>query len=124
MICNPIFSTMASDEIPNVYADLGRRLLSAYNDRHKDIPEHDLVKLGPIFQDPETIFTRPVCIVGAGLAGLYTAMILQSLGISYRIVDADTRERVGGRFFTYRFPNGGPYDYYVHKFTLSVHAEL
>ena len=115
---------MAPDEIPNVYAYLGRRFLSAYNDRHKDIPDYNLVELWPIFRDEEETSVLPVCIIGAGLAGLYTAMILESLGISYHIVDADTRERVGGRFFTYRFPNGGPYDYYVPKSTRSVHAEL
>lgn len=57
----------------------------------------------------------PVCIIGAGMAGLYTAMILESLMIRYHIVDANTRERVGGRVFTYKFPNGGPYDYFVSK---------
>ncbi|KAF9648711.1 hypothetical protein BDM02DRAFT_3269303, partial [Thelephora ganbajun] len=46
------------------------------------------------------------------MAGLYTPMIFESLGIPYQIVDADTRERVGGRIFTYHFPGGGPYDYF------------
>jgi heterodisulfide reductase subunit A-like polyferredoxin len=37
---------------------------------------------------------HPVCIIGAGPAGLYTAMILQSLGIPYRLLEASGR--VGG----------------------------
>ena len=61
------------------------------------------------------LLNPPVCIIGAGMAGLYTAMILESLMIRYHIVDANTRERVGGRVFTYKFPNGGPYDYFVSK---------
>ncbi|KAF9649823.1 hypothetical protein BDM02DRAFT_3094095 [Thelephora ganbajun] len=58
------------------------------------------------------MYALPVCIIGAGTAGLYTAMIFESLRVPYRIVDASTRDRVGGRLFTYRFPGGGPYDYY------------
>jgi protoporphyrinogen oxidase len=66
----------------------------------------------------------PVCIIGAGVAGLYTAMIFQSLGIKYHIVDADTRERVGGRLFTYHFSDGGKYDYYVCNIHLCSHRVL
>ena len=43
----------------------------------------------------------PICIVGAGAAGLYAAMILDDLGVEYEILEAS--ERVGGRVFTYRF---------------------
>ena len=54
----------------------------------------------------------PVCIIGAGAAGLYTAMILESLGISYDLVEAS--DHVGGRLFTYKgFKNAEPYDYFV-----------
>jgi monoamine oxidase len=45
---------------------------------------------------------RPICIIGAGVAGLYTAMILESLGIDYEILEAD-EDRIGGRIFTHRF---------------------
>lgn len=38
--------------------------------------------------------TKPVCIIGAGMAGLYTAMILESLDIPFVILEA--RDRVGG----------------------------
>lgn len=43
---------------------------------------------------------------------MYTALILDGLGIPYEILEA--RERVGGRLFTYKFQNelGAPYNYY------------
>ncbi|KAK2462142.1 hypothetical protein APHAL10511_005840 [Amanita phalloides] len=55
---------------------------------------------------------NPVGILGAGVGGLYTALILDSLGIPYKMIEA--RDRVGGRLFTYRFedPTGGPYNYF------------
>lgn len=48
--------------------------------------------------------TRRVCIVGAGIAGLYIAMILDDLQIpnlEYEILEAS--DRVGGRVYTHRF---------------------
>ncbi|KAI9573041.1 hypothetical protein HD554DRAFT_2167323 [Boletus coccyginus] len=53
---------------------------------------------------------KKVGILGAGIGGLYTALILDSLDIEYEILEAS--DRIGGRIFTYRFPNGGKYDYY------------
>ena len=53
-----------------------------------------------------------VCIVGAGMAGLYIAMILDSLaipGLSYEILEASSR--IGGRIYTHRF-SSAQYDYY------------
>lgn len=62
-----------------------------------------------------------VGIIGAGAAGLYAAILLDSLGIDYDILEAS--DRVGGRIFTHRFnetawskstPNDPDYyDYYV-----------
>ena len=51
----------------------------------------------PIPVDPED----PVCIVGAGVGGLYAAMMLQSLDIPYEILEASGC--TGGRIFTYQF---------------------
>jgi len=53
-----------------------------------------------------------VGILGAGAGGLYAALILEDLGIPYHIIEA--RDKVGGRLFTYRFPNntGAPYNYF------------
>ena len=62
-----------------------------------------------------------VGIIGGGAAGLYAAMLLDSLDIDYDIHEAS--DRIGGRIYTYRFdqqawdkstPNDPDYyDYYV-----------
>jgi hypothetical protein len=49
------------------------------------------------------------CIIGAGVAGLYIAMILKELGISFDLLEAS--ERAGGRLYTHRFSEA-PHDYY------------
>eukprot|EP01133_Synstelium_polycarpum_P001203 gene1203-1388_t len=49
-----------------------------------------------------------VGIIGAGMAGLYSAMILKDLGIQFEILEAS--ERYGGRAYTHRFSNA-PYNY-------------
>jgi hypothetical protein len=57
-----------------------------------------------------------VAIIGAGVAGLRTAMLLQSRHIPYKIFEAS--DRPGGRLFTYQFPSKPPnnpqgkHDYY------------
>jgi threonine dehydrogenase-like Zn-dependent dehydrogenase len=58
-----------------------------------------------------------VGIVGAGISGLYTALILQSLGIKYEILEANPK-RIGGRLYTHYFSdpnaegNESKHDYY------------
>ncbi|RYP09077.1 hypothetical protein DL764_001498 [Monosporascus ibericus] len=55
---------------------------------------------------------RKVCIVGAGIAGLYIAMILDDLKIpnlEYDILEGS--DRVGGRIYTYHFSEAR-HDYY------------
>lgn len=42
-----------------------------------------------------------VGIIGAGISGLYSALLLESLGIEYEILEA--QDRVGGRLFTHYF---------------------
>ncbi|KIK56250.1 hypothetical protein GYMLUDRAFT_1016410 [Collybiopsis luxurians FD-317 M1] len=61
----------------------------------------------PIFQILEA-----VGILGAGVAGLYTALILENLGIPYTIIEAGSR--VGGRLYTHRFqnPTSAPLNYF------------
>ncbi|KAF8131457.1 hypothetical protein EV363DRAFT_1449854 [Boletus edulis] len=51
-----------------------------------------------------------VGILGSGVGGLYMDLILDSLGIGYEILEAS--DRSGGGLSTYKFPNGGKYDYY------------
>ena len=53
----------------------------------------------------------PVGILGAGVGGLYTALILQSLNVSYEIIESTNR--TGGRLYTHKFTDGGFYDYFV-----------
>ncbi|KDQ16661.1 hypothetical protein BOTBODRAFT_53766 [Botryobasidium botryosum FD-172 SS1] len=51
-----------------------------------------------------------VGIVGAGAAGLYTAMILDDLEISYEILESS--DRVGGRVHTHHFPGDNKWNYF------------
>jgi hypothetical protein len=63
-------------------------------------------------------------IIGAGVAGLFTAMLFDflnerypGLNVDYQLIEAEP-ERYGGRLFTYTFPQKkgqpeiGPHDYY------------
>ena len=58
----------------------------------------------------------PVGILGGGMAGLYAAMMLAQRGIPFQILEAT--DRVGGRCYTYNFPEGGEWDYYVISLAL------
>ncbi len=61
---------------------------------------------------PEPLAPHPVCILGAGAAGLYIAMMLDSLDIKYELMEGSGR--TGGRLYTHKFPkNTGDYQYYV-----------
>ena len=100
--------------VPNILAYRGRYLLQKYNDLHKDLPHPKLRRLTTVVQERDAS-DLPVCIIGAGAAGLYTAMIFESLGVKYQIVEANKKERLGGRLFTYKFPDGGDYDYFVRR---------
>ncbi|KAF7972672.1 hypothetical protein HWV62_17218 [Athelia sp. TMB] len=58
-----------------------------------------------------------VGIIGAGAAGLYASLIIDSLAdprITYEIFDANPMRgrKGGGRLYTYEFPNGGSDDYF------------
>ncbi|RWS20046.1 hypothetical protein B4U80_12166, partial [Leptotrombidium deliense] len=50
-----------------------------------------------------------VGVVGAGIAGLYTALLLQELGIDYEILEAS--EKIGGRLETHYFDKNESYNY-------------
>ena len=64
---------------------------------------------------PEGSNEFTIGILGAGVAGLYTALMIDSLGpdsgITYQILEAN--ERIGGRLFTHIFDGHTPNDYYV-----------
>ena len=62
-----------------------------------------------------------VGIVGAGCAGLFTALIFDhlkekcGLDVDYEILESNPEERLGGRLYSYRFENvkeKGDHDYY------------
>ncbi|PVH93300.1 hypothetical protein DM02DRAFT_541807 [Periconia macrospinosa] len=59
-----------------------------------------------------------VGIVGAGSAGLFTAMIFDhlkenfGLDVEYEILERNGRDRVGGRLYTYNFPRGEEHHYF------------
>jgi len=104
----------------DVHAHYGRHLIQRYHERQKSklLPNLylDCLASGLI---PESFVTLsapggdivPVGILGAGVGGLYTALILDSLGIQYEILEGSGR--TGGRLFTHKFPTGGRYDYFV-----------
>ncbi|TFK34498.1 L-amino acid oxidase [Crucibulum laeve] len=83
--------------------------LNQYTDPSKPgptIPDTD-IKPPP----PQPASPYPVGILGAGVSGLYAAMMLQSLGIKYEIMEGSGR--TGGRLYTHYFPkNPGKYQYY------------
>jgi hypothetical protein len=83
------------------------------------------------FQQSPTQGPLKVGIVGAGAAGLYAGMLLQSLGIDYEILEGS--DRIGGRMYTHRFDEaawnaskpGEPdyYNYYVwHSLRIYVRS--
>ena len=62
-----------------------------------------------------------VGIIGAGCAGLFTALIFDhlkkefGLQVEYEILESNSEERHGGRLYSYYFKdveNAGPHDYY------------
>ncbi|KAG8988954.1 hypothetical protein FRB90_002474 [Tulasnella sp. 427] len=54
--------------------------------------------------------SKTVGILGGGVGGLYAAMMLESVGVPYEVLEA--RDRVGGRLFTYKFEDSDTYDYF------------
>lgn len=88
----------------NVNEDLSKRYSPALNKPKPESGEQS----PPAAQDSPPK-EHHVGIIGAGMAGLYTAMILKSLGIEYEILEASNR--IGGRVYTHRFSND-PGDYY------------
>jgi hypothetical protein len=71
-----------------------------------------------IGQPPRQAGNFKVGIIGAGCAGLFTALIfdhlnkeIPGLNISYDILEADEEKRLGGRLYTHKFSDA-PHDYY------------
>lgn len=114
---SPLRSTLSSLTMAapvDVYAARARYTITKYlaeNSHHEILNSlPPLEKMLPVV--PRVTKRLPVCTIGAGTTGLYTAMILASLGIPYVLLEAS--DRVGGRPFTYKgFENAEKYDYYV-----------
>ncbi|KZS88538.1 FAD/NAD(P)-binding domain-containing protein [Sistotremastrum niveocremeum HHB9708] len=112
----------AASDIPDfpsehIFAHRARYLTRRYLEDHSDVlsglpPLKEIVEKLPNRHPHSDAAQEPVCIIGAGAAGLYTAMILDSLGIPYQLLEAS--DRVGGRMHTYTFPppNRSSYEYF------------
>lgn len=100
----------------DVFGYWGRNIIEDYDDALLEkIPQltrtaHEETSQLPAL--PKLGYGPPgtVGILGAGVGGLYTALILDSLNIKYEILEAS--DRTGGRILTHNFPNGREYDYY------------
>jgi len=102
----------------HAYSYRAHHALNKYHAMHDTVlsglPE--LSRMLEVVKPPPPTAENPICIVGAGIAGLYTAMIFDDLEIPYEILEADLT-RVGGRMFTHYFgaPDGSDYQYYVSR---------
>ena len=116
--------------VRNVSNGLSRRNDDGMSKEPSTISERSRTNLGTSETSKVHIPTEevPVGILGAGkqhrsyllhftdspvgASGLYTALILDSLDIPYKILEA--RGDVGGRLFTHHFPDptGAPYNYF------------
>ncbi|KAI6020431.1 hypothetical protein BKA83DRAFT_16922 [Pisolithus microcarpus] len=92
----------------NIINDYHASLMAKLEPENRELKEPDYLDVS----DEKLRFLpdRKVGILGAGVAGLYTALILDSLDVEFEILEASNQ--VGGRLSTYKFPNGRKYDYY------------
>lgn len=97
----------------------GRNIIAHYHDKisTKRLDLHKITQ-APRRRLLAASSDQPICIIGAGVGGLYAAMMLRSVGIPFKIIEAS--DRAGGRLFTYYFDESVPYDYYVMSFTSPV----
>ena len=95
---------MPGDEMETLLTEV----LNNYRDSIKQI--HGDKKSFPGDVEEYSAGWRKIGIIGAGCAGLYTAMILESLGLDFEIIEASNR--IGGRLHT-RKMGARPNDYYV-----------
>jgi heterodisulfide reductase subunit A-like polyferredoxin len=91
----PVHSKNSSSHNP--YAYRAHYAIGKYASAHKDkVNAKGLPATLSKMQESTTKPSKehPVCIIGAGPAGLYAAMILQSIGVPYRLIEASGH--VGG----------------------------
>ncbi|KAG8740117.1 hypothetical protein FRC10_004746 [Ceratobasidium sp. 414] len=101
-------STSAPPFRYDAYAHHGRNLIQRYHAKLKKTLGVTPVTVSHMSFRASAAATS----ADGGAGGLYTALILEDLGIPYRIIEA--QDRVGGRLFTYKFQNktGEPYNYF------------
>ncbi|KAI5984069.1 hypothetical protein EDD15DRAFT_2484624 [Pisolithus albus] len=96
------------------FAFYGRNITEDYHafllSKKNEIPPGDYSKVDVSSDELRFLPDKKVGILGAGIGGLYTALILDSLDIEFEILEAS--DRVGGRLSTYKFPGGQKHDYY------------
>lgn len=103
------------DIVPDVHGLYGRYLIQRHIEekiKKETVPfplpwSLPSLKPSPLKTDDQD---GPVGILGAGVGGLYAAMILDSLNIPFEILEAS--DRTGGRVFTHEFSKK-EHDYYV-----------
>ncbi|KAF8867943.1 hypothetical protein BD779DRAFT_1684991, partial [Infundibulicybe gibba] len=105
---------LAPPVVNDIYALHGRHLIEASLARrhlsHGRSALHDPGHFPESKRSYKKCGEPTVGILGAGIGGLYAALILESLGIKYEIFEEDNR--TGGRLFTHKFEKGGKYDYF------------
>lgn len=80
---------------------------------HEELPEPPKLRMPEI---PSSDSAPSVCIIGAGAAGLFTALLFDYLnknvnGFNVQYDIFESQENVGGRLYTYNFSDT-PHDYY------------
>ena len=98
--------TTTTDIAGDIFAHYARNIIHDYNSR---VEKRDF--FFPLPPRAVTDNVEPVGILGAGVGGLYTALILKSLDVNYKIIEASNR--TGGRLYTHKFSDGGFFDYFV-----------
>ncbi|TEB18099.1 FAD/NAD(P)-binding domain-containing protein [Coprinellus micaceus] len=73
----------------------------------RTIPDHQCPRFDTQCAHDDAV---PVGILGGGMAGLYAGLMLAYAGIPFQILEAT--DRIGGRCYTYKFDEGGDWDYY------------
>jgi NADPH-dependent 2,4-dienoyl-CoA reductase/sulfur reductase-like enzyme len=86
---------------------LNSHLLRLYNSsvgdgKATELPKMPILESTPKDGDPLSKSAGSVCIIGAGVAGLYAAMTLWDQGVQ-DITILEASDRVGGRTYTHQF---------------------
>lgn len=103
------------DLVPDVYGLYGKNLTEEHLATKLNVPGRTTIppalptNFAQSIADDSRVL-KAVGILGAGVGGLYAAMMLHSLGIPFEILEASNR--TGGRVFTYQFSDK-KHDYYV-----------